>query len=131
VATLYFIWRISVKKKQGTLSNVIEGVDAANPVEELELVGKQPVHTGLPLLAIKEFEKEACGYKSDTEEDEEDQPEDISPVQNPLGSNAVSKKRKQSKKLQSPKYVLQTNLVDHLIVISILLWFIYASNKSF
>ncbi|KAM7464679.1 hypothetical protein LguiA_032800 [Lonicera macranthoides] len=94
---------ICVKKKRGTLSNVIEGGDAANPVEELEFMEKQPVHTGLPLLANKEFEKEAGGYKSDTEEDEEDQPKDTSAVQNPSGSNAVSKKRKQSKKLQSPK----------------------------
>lgn len=87
---------ISVKKKGGRSTNIVKVGDTT---EEPEIVEKQPLHTGVPLLANEEFEKEAGGYRSESEENEE-QSEDT-------GVNAISKKRKASRKLHSSKYVLQ------------------------
>lgn len=106
---------ISVKKKGSTLSDIIEVGDGANSVEEIDIEENQPIHTGLPLLANEEFEKETGGYQSEAEEDEEEHPEEIMPVENSSDAKAASKKRKASKKLKSSKYVLQ--LISYRIVI--------------
>lgn len=83
---------ISVKKKGGRSTNIVKVGDTT---EEPEIVEKQPLHTGVPLLANEEFEKEAGGYQSESEKNEE-QSEDT-------GVNAISKKRKASRKLHSSK----------------------------
>ncbi|KAL0336065.1 UNVERIFIED_CONTAM: Coilin [Sesamum radiatum] len=100
---------VRVRKRRDILS--IEGNDAANEVEKLEAAEKQPVNSGVLLLANKEFENEKGGYESDDpegefeEDDEEDLLEDM---ENPSGGNADPKnrKRKAPEKLQGSKYVL-------------------------
>lgn len=100
---MYAMCCISVKKKGVRSTNIVKVGDTT---EEPEIVEKQPLHTGVPLLANEEFEKEACGYQSESEENEE-QSEDTMPLENSAGVNAISKKRKASRKLHSSKYVLQ------------------------
>ncbi|KAK9276142.1 hypothetical protein L1049_005673 [Liquidambar formosana] len=90
-------------KKKGKSSDIIKVRDRTNSLEIEEIVEKQPVVTGVKLLANEEFDKEIGGYQSEPEDDEEDQSEDTLPVENTLGENAVSKKRKASRKLQSSK----------------------------
>ncbi|KAM7528004.1 hypothetical protein LguiB_031414 [Lonicera macranthoides] len=94
---------ICVKKKGSTLSDIIEVGDGANSVEEIDIDENQPIHTGLPLIANEEFEKETGGCQSEAEEDEEEHPEEILPVENSSDAKAASKKRKASKKLKSSK----------------------------
>uniref|UniRef100_A0A5B6YIN3 Putative coilin isoform X3 n=1 Tax=Davidia involucrata TaxID=16924 RepID=A0A5B6YIN3_DAVIN len=94
---------IRVKKKGGTSSDIIRVGDEAKPIEEEEIVEKQPVLTGVPLLTNGEFEKETGGYQSEPEEDEDYQSEDTLHVENLSGGNATSKKRKASQKIQSSK----------------------------
>ncbi|XP_011086676.1 coilin isoform X3 [Sesamum indicum] len=97
---------VRVRKRRDILS--IEGNDAANKVEKLEAAEKQPVNSGVLLLANKEFENEKGGYESDDpegefeEDDEEDLLEDM---ENPSGGNADPKnrKRKAPEKLQGSK----------------------------
>lgn len=84
------------------MRDVVKIGNGLNLREEGVIVEKQPVITFVPLLANEEFEKEIGGYQSEPEEEE-----DTLLEENPSGGNAVSKKRKASKKLQSPKYVLR------------------------
>ncbi|KAL2543304.1 sphere organelles protein-related [Abeliophyllum distichum] len=88
---------IRVKKRANTLSiegnNVaIEGNNVANLVDKLKALEKQPVNSGVLLLANEEFEKEKGGYESD--EPEEDDEESLKGLEGTLGGNDVSKKRK-------------------------------------
>lgn len=64
-------------------------------MEELEYLQEQPTRTTLKLLANEEFQKDAGFFESDSEDEEE----------NMVTEDAVSKKRKASKKIKSPKYV--------------------------
>ncbi|KAL0357850.1 UNVERIFIED_CONTAM: Coilin [Sesamum calycinum] len=98
--------KLSESGREGTF--YLEGNDAANEVEKLEAAEKQPVNSGVLLLANKEFENEKGGYESDDpegefeEDDEEDLLEDM---ENPSGGNADPKnrKRKAPEKLQGSK----------------------------
>ncbi|XP_050120364.1 coilin-like isoform X1 [Malus sylvestris] len=96
---------ISVKRKEGALSEIALIDDGTNAIEVEEIVERQPINGGMKLLANEEFEKETGGYDSDSEEGEPDQVEDILPVENApdTGSNRRSKKRKLSDKPQSSK----------------------------
>ncbi|CAK9176007.1 unnamed protein product [Ilex paraguariensis] len=102
---------ISVKKKGIPLLDIVKVGGADNAVEAVEIVEKQPVHTGVPLLANEKFEKETRGYPSETEENEDDQLEDALNVGTSSGGNAASKKRKASEKLKSPKRKKQCTVV--------------------
>lgn len=95
-----------VKKKQGTSRDTAKLRDVENALEEIEFVEKQPVHTGLKLIANEEFEKETGGYESESEEDACGQSHGSLNEEDASNSNAVSKKRKASKKLVGSKYVL-------------------------
>uniref|UniRef100_A0A175YR06 Coilin tudor domain-containing protein n=1 Tax=Daucus carota subsp. sativus TaxID=79200 RepID=A0A175YR06_DAUCS len=79
---------ISVKKKGRKSSNVVKVADKNGSADELEIV------KGVELLANEEFNKESGGYQSDSEDDE-----DANAVENTLGGNALSKKRKASEGL--------------------------------
>ncbi|XP_016471400.2 uncharacterized protein LOC107793536 isoform X2 [Nicotiana tabacum] len=101
---------VSVKKKGGVLA--IEGNDTPNIAENIRIVEKQPVNTGQLLLANEEeFDNESGGYESEEPEDEyEDKEEGADPVkhtsahlENALGCNVISKKRKASETLSSSK----------------------------
>ncbi|KAB2609828.1 hypothetical protein D8674_037173 [Pyrus ussuriensis x Pyrus communis] len=96
---------ISVKRKEGALSEIALIDDGINAIGVEEIVERQPINGGMKLLANEEFEKETGGYDSDSEEGEPDQLEDILPVENSpyTGSNRRSKKRKLSDKPQSSK----------------------------
>ncbi|PSS13619.1 Coilin like [Actinidia chinensis var. chinensis] len=94
---------IRVKRKGGTLSEIVEVGDGANLIEEEEIVEKQPVLTDVPHLASEEFEKETGGYQSEPDKGEDNQLEAALHAENLSGGNAASKKRKASKKLQSTK----------------------------
>lgn len=102
----------------------LEGGNAANAVEALQIMDKQPVNTGGLLLANEEFEKETGGYQSDEpedkpkeegqvdessdeteEEDEEEKLEDSFHPEKSSGVDATSKKRKAPEKLQETKYI--------------------------
>lgn len=100
----------SVKKKGGVLA--IQGNDTPNIAENIRIVEKQPVNTGQLLLANEEeFDNESGGYESEEPEDEyEDKEEGADPVkhtsahlENALGCNVISKKRKASETLPSSK----------------------------
>ncbi|KAL0421466.1 UNVERIFIED_CONTAM: Coilin [Sesamum latifolium] len=100
------IYGVRVRKRRDILS--IEGNDAANEVQKLEAAEKQPVNSGVLLLANKEFENEKGGYESDDpegefeEDDEEDLLEDMEKLS---GGNADpnNRKRKAPEKLQGSK----------------------------
>ncbi|XP_016490048.1 uncharacterized protein LOC107809868 isoform X2 [Nicotiana tabacum] len=101
---------VSVKKKGGVLA--IQGNDTPNIAENIRIVEKQPVNTGQLLLANEEeFDNESGGYESEEPEDEyEDKEEGADPVkqtsahlENALGCNVISKKRKASETLPSSK----------------------------
>lgn len=85
---------VSVKKGGKALSDFISSF-------EEEVVEKQPVLMDRKLLANEEFEKEIGGYQSENEDD--DQPTDNILEEHKSGG----KKRKSSKDLRSPKYVIQ------------------------
>ncbi|KAK6160289.1 hypothetical protein DH2020_003670 [Rehmannia glutinosa] len=76
-------WVLLKPQQHDTVSDVAShllhvGNNAGNDVEKLKAVEKQPVNSGLLLLASEEFEKEKGGYESDDpeEDDEEDLPQD-------------------------------------------------------
>lgn len=94
---------VGVKKKQGTSRDTIKPRDVEDALEEIEFVEKQPVQTGLKLLANEEFEKEAGGYESESEEDEHGQSHGSLNEEDMSNNNVVSKKRKASKKLGGSK----------------------------
>lgn len=104
------------------MSEIVEVSDGVNLTEEDKIEEKQHVLTDVPLLANEEFEKETGGYQSEPEEDEDNQSEDELHVEN----SPVSKKRKASKKLQSPKYVLNPYLHPILVmcIITAIAWII-------
>ncbi|XP_030475021.2 coilin isoform X2 [Syzygium oleosum] len=93
---------VGVKKKQGTSRDTAKLRDVENALEEIEFVEKQPVHTGLKLIANEEFEKETGGYESESEEDACGQSHGSLNEEDASNSN-VSKKRKASKKLVGSK----------------------------
>ncbi|KAL7196958.1 hypothetical protein ACSBR1_036882 [Camellia fascicularis] len=94
---------ISVKRKGGMSSEIVDKSDRENLIEQEEIVEKQPVLNGMPLLANEEFEKETGNFESEPEEDEDNVSGDTLHVDNSFGGNVLSKKRKASKKLQSSK----------------------------
>ncbi|XP_059283917.1 coilin-like isoform X2 [Lycium ferocissimum] len=79
---------VSVKKKGDVLA--IEGNDAPNIAENNRIVEKQPVNTGQLPLANKEFDNESGGYESEDESEDEEG----SGLENSLGCNVISRKRK-------------------------------------
>ncbi|CAN4090648.1 unnamed protein product [Withania somnifera] len=93
---------VSVKKKGGVLP--IEANDAPNVAENIRIVEKQPVKTGghLP-LANKEFDNESGGYESEDGEGADPAKFSSSHLENSLGCNMISEKRKESETLPSSK----------------------------
>ncbi|THG01094.1 hypothetical protein TEA_019534 [Camellia sinensis var. sinensis] len=94
---------ISVKRKGGMSSEIVDKSDRENLIEQEEIVEKQPVLNCMPLLANGEFEKETGNFESEPEEDEDNVSGDTLHVDNSFGDNVLSKKRKASKKLQSSR----------------------------
>uniref|UniRef100_M1CCU0 Coilin N-terminal domain-containing protein n=1 Tax=Solanum tuberosum TaxID=4113 RepID=M1CCU0_SOLTU len=92
---------VSVKKKGGVLAN--EGNDAPSIVENIRIVEKQPVNTGHLLLANKEFDNESGGYESEDEEGADPTKVSSSHLENSLGCNIISEKRKASQTLPGSK----------------------------
>ncbi|KAL3376481.1 hypothetical protein AABB24_003090 [Solanum stoloniferum] len=92
---------VSVKKKGGVLAN--EGNDAPSIVENIRIVEKQPVNTGHLLLANKEFDNESGGYESEDEEGADPTKVSSSRLENSLGCNIISEKRKASQTLPGSK----------------------------
>ncbi|KAL3344626.1 hypothetical protein AABB24_023858 [Solanum stoloniferum] len=92
---------VSVKKKGGVLA--IEGDDAPSIVENIRIVEKQPVNTGHLLLANKEFDNESGGYESEDEEGTDPTKVSSSHLENSLGCNIISEKRKASETLPGSK----------------------------
>ncbi|CAK7332515.1 unnamed protein product [Dovyalis caffra] len=85
---------IRVKKKGSTSTEIIKIDDGLNDsLNVVEIIDKPQVTRGMNLLANEEFDKESGGYESEPEEDVENSPE----------VKTVSKKRKASKDLHSPK----------------------------
>ena len=105
---VYFDFCISVKRKGGAVIDLLEVGDETNCSEDEAIVENQHIHRGVKLLANEEFDKETGGYESESEEDEPDQPEETVQVETASAGNAGSKKRKASRKLKSPKYVLNS-----------------------
>lgn len=79
------------------LAETIEGVDGCNLIKE-EVIRREPVDNGVLLLANEEFDKETGGYKSESEDAEEEKSEDKHSAK-----ETMSKKRKASSKLRSLK----------------------------
>lgn len=96
---------VSVKKKEGVLA--IEENDAPNIAENIRILEKQPVNTGHLLLANKEFDNESGGYESEDESEDEGGADPAkhtsSHLENSLGGNVISEKRKASETLPSSK----------------------------
>ncbi|KAL1565221.1 coilin-like [Salvia divinorum] len=93
---------ISVRKRKDILS--IEGNNAAaNDVQKLKALEKQPVDGGVLLLANDEFEKEKGGYESDESGDDDEVLLDV--VENSSGgkSNKKNRKRKAAERLEGNK----------------------------
>ncbi|XP_011034044.1 PREDICTED: coilin isoform X2 [Populus euphratica] len=92
---------IRVKKKGSTSTEIIKIDDGLNDsLNVVEIIDKPPVTKGTNLLANEEFEKESGGYETEPEEDVAEEVED---VENSPEVKTVSKKRKASKDLRSPK----------------------------
>ncbi|GLT74604.1 hypothetical protein SLA2020_463920 [Shorea laevis] len=87
---------ISVKKKGGTLTKVIEVGDGVNFLKGEEVLERQPVVPGVKLLSNEEFDKETGGHDSE-------QLGDAVVVKTTPVRSTVSKKRKASEKLPSSK----------------------------
>lgn len=71
---------------------------------------KQPVNTGVLLLANEEFEKEKGGYESDDPEEEfeeDDQGDLLEDIEN---AETQNRKRKAPEKLQGSKYAFVCSL---------------------
>ncbi|GMI87741.1 coilin [Hibiscus trionum] len=83
---------VSVKKKGRKSTEIIKADSDLNYLEDLKVVERLPVDTGVKLLANEEFDKETGGYESESEEDES------TPVE-----NIVLKKRKARDKLPSSR----------------------------
>lgn len=87
----------------------IEGNNAANDVQKLKALEKQPVNAGFMLLANEEFEKEKGGYESD--DPEKESVDDDAGLLEVVGtssrgnSNKKNRKRKAAEKLEGYKYV--------------------------
>lgn len=81
---------IRVKKRENTL--VVKGTNISALAEKSKALEKQPVNSGVLLLANEEFEKEKGGYKS--EEPEEEDREPFKDLEGTSGVQDVSKKRK-------------------------------------
>ncbi|XP_022876815.1 coilin-like isoform X2 [Olea europaea var. sylvestris] len=80
---------IRVKKRGHTLA--IEGNNIATVVEKSKALEKQPVNSGVLLLANEDFEKEKGGYEIDEPEEEDEVPvKDLEVISD---GNDVSKKR--------------------------------------
>ncbi|KAF8015607.1 hypothetical protein BT93_H1200 [Corymbia citriodora subsp. variegata] len=94
---------VGVKRKQGSSRDAGKLRDVENALEEIEFVEKQPLQTGLKLLANEEFEKESGGYESESEDDECGHSHGSLNKEDTSNNNAVSKKRKASKKLGGSK----------------------------
>ncbi|MCD7469324.1 hypothetical protein HAX54_008262 [Datura stramonium] len=96
---------VSVKKKGGALA--IEGNDTPNIAENIRIVEKQPVNTGHLPLENKEFDNESGGYESEDESEDEEGADPVkrtsSHLENSLGCNVISEKRKASETLPSSK----------------------------
>ncbi|KAK4360727.1 hypothetical protein RND71_019679 [Anisodus tanguticus] len=92
---------VSVKKKGGVLA--IEGNDAPVIAENIRIVEKQPVITAKLLLANEDFENESGGYESEDEEGADPVKHTSSHLENSLGCNVITKKRKASETLPSSK----------------------------
>ncbi|KAG8366017.1 hypothetical protein BUALT_Bualt17G0032400 [Buddleja alternifolia] len=94
---------IRVRKRRDILP--IEGNNAANEVGKLKGVEKQPVNTGVLLLANEEFEKEKVGYDSDDPEEESEEEDEEGLLEDIEGGNAdcQNRKRKATEKLQVSK----------------------------
>ncbi|KAL8520009.1 hypothetical protein ACS0TY_010809 [Phlomoides rotata] len=90
---------VRVQKRKDILS--IAGNNTTNDVEKLKAVGKQPVNSGLLLLANEEFDKERGGYESD-EPEADDEEALLENVEHPSGSKR-NRKRKSADKLQHSK----------------------------
>ncbi|XP_022735342.1 coilin isoform X2 [Durio zibethinus] len=96
---------ISVKKKGGKSTEIIEVGNGLNSLEELEIVEQLPANTGVKLLTNEEFDKEIGEHESEPEEDEQEleQLENLAQVQSSPIDNMVSKKRKARDKLPSSR----------------------------
>lgn len=93
-----FVCYFSVKRKETTLVEAIQGADAGNLLDYPEVNRKEPVNNGMLLLANEEFDKETGGYQSEYEDAEDEKLEDEpSPIQ------TTSKKIKASKTSRSSK----------------------------
>lgn len=90
---------VCVRRKREASSELIRLDDGANALDAVQMV-KQPVQTGLKLLANEEFYQEKGGYESESEEHEHDQEKGLEQTPD---VNKTSKKRKASKKLQGSK----------------------------
>ncbi|KAE8690835.1 Sphere organelles protein-related, putative isoform 2 [Hibiscus syriacus] len=104
---------VSVKKKGRKSTEIIQAGNDLNYLEDLEIVERLPVDSGVKLLANAEFDKETGEYESKSEEDEqecvslENQPQ----VENTPVENIVSKKRKARDKLPSSRKVTLYNRI--------------------
>lgn len=63
------------------------------------------------LLRIEGFQEERGGYESVSIDDDDGQSEDVVYVESKSDGNAISKKRKASKKLKSPRFVCSQFLI--------------------
>lgn len=109
---LHFYWRFfllllrfnllfsySVRRKREASSELITLDGGADALDAVQIV-KQPVQTGLKLLANEEFYQEKGSRDSESEEDDHEKGLEQTP-----DVNKSSKKRNASKKLQGSKYV--------------------------
>lgn len=103
---VFYCFRVKRKEQSSTGNARLCG--GKNSMEALEIADKQPANKHLQLVAKEEFIKETGGYESESEE-EEDEDEDKPSSGNNTAENADSKKRKASRKLKSPKYVLKSS----------------------
>eukprot|EP00262_Sarcandra_glabra_P022217 TRINITY_DN9774_c0_g1_i3.p1 TRINITY_DN9774_c0_g1~~TRINITY_DN9774_c0_g1_i3.p1 ORF type:complete len:611 (+),score=112.73 TRINITY_DN9774_c0_g1_i3:79-1911(+) len=95
---------IRVKKKDSKPMGVIRTGSEANDVQDSESMKRQPMLSGMKLLAIEGFEKEPEAYQREHEENQCDTPENSMPVENSLTVKKTTKrKRKHSNKLLSSK----------------------------
>ena len=101
---VYFEFCVSVKRKGGPVIDLLKVGDETSCSEDEAIVEKPHISGGVKLLAYEEFNKEGGGYESESEEDE---PEETAEVEIAPAGNAGSKKRKASRKIKSPKYVLK------------------------
>ncbi|PIN22942.1 hypothetical protein CDL12_04338 [Handroanthus impetiginosus] len=97
---------IRIRKRRDILA--IAGNDAAKEIQNLKALEKQPVNSGVLLLANEEFEKENGGYESDDLEEESGEHDEVVVLEdkeNPKDGNAdlKNRKRKAAEKLLGSK----------------------------